>query len=264
MAILRHPDVFAAAAAQSAVTAWNHYDTIYTERYMWTPQENEAGYKKGSAMEYAGDLKGRLMIYYGTADDNVHPNNAMQLIRALQRAGKSFEVRITPPRAGTFMYHTHFDDLRQQFGGLVGALLVLEPGERWDRERDLLFLISDGVPGRVYINGALDPPPLPLRVGRSYRLRLADITAFRMGLISRLVRDSTVLTWRPIAKDGFALPAVQAVMRPSVVNLPSGTQMRSWLATPSKPGRSYSAISPPGRCSRVTRRLLTSRWPGCR
>ncbi len=96
MAILRFPDVFAAASAQSAVTAWNHYDTIYTERYMYTPQENADGYKKGSAMEYARNLKGRLMIYYGTADDNVHPNNAMQLIRALQMAGKSFEVQVGP------------------------------------------------------------------------------------------------------------------------------------------------------------------------
>lgn len=54
MAILRYPDIFAAASAQSAVTSWHHYDTIYTERYMYTPQENEAGYKKGSAMEYGG------------------------------------------------------------------------------------------------------------------------------------------------------------------------------------------------------------------
>jgi dipeptidyl-peptidase-4 len=96
MAILRYPDTFQAASAQSAVTAWNHYDTIYTERYMYTPEANPDGYKRGSAMEYAKDLKGRLMIYYGTADDNVHPNNAMQLIRALQRAGKSFEVQVGP------------------------------------------------------------------------------------------------------------------------------------------------------------------------
>ena len=121
MAILRHPDVFAAAAAQSAVTAWNHYDTIYTERYMWTPQENEAGYKKGSAMEYAGDLKGRLMIYYGTADDNVHPNNAMQLIRALQRAGKSFEVQVGPD-AG----HSALNPQRMM--EFFIQALVIEPG----------------------------------------------------------------------------------------------------------------------------------------
>ena len=78
------------------MTDWRHYDTIYTERYMWMPQENKEGYDEGSAMEYAKDLKGRLMIYYGTADDNVHPNNAMQLIRALQQAGKSFEVQVGP------------------------------------------------------------------------------------------------------------------------------------------------------------------------
>ncbi|MBC7895565.1 MAG: DPP IV N-terminal domain-containing protein [Cytophagaceae bacterium] len=96
LAILRHPDVFAAASAMSAVTDWRHYDTIYTERYMWIPQENAAGYDAGSAMQYADKLKGRLMIYYGTADNNVHPNNSMQLIQALQRAGKSFEVQVGP------------------------------------------------------------------------------------------------------------------------------------------------------------------------
>jgi dipeptidyl-peptidase 4 len=98
MSLLRHPDVYAAAAASSAVTAWYHYDTIYTERYMWLPDENKAGYEAGSAMTYAGDLKGRLMLYYGTADNNVHPSNAMQLIAALQRAGKSFDLQVGPDR----------------------------------------------------------------------------------------------------------------------------------------------------------------------
>ena len=101
LALLRHPDAFAAASAMSAVTSWRHYDTIYTERYMYTPQANPAGYAKGSAMEYAKNLRGRLMIYYGTADDNVHPNNAMQLIQALQAAGKNFEVQVGPDRGHT-------------------------------------------------------------------------------------------------------------------------------------------------------------------
>jgi len=101
LALLRHPDAFAAASAMSAVTAWNHYDTIYTERYMYTPQANPEAYKRGSAMEYAKNLRGRLMIYYGTADDNVHPNNSMQLIRALQQAGKNFEVQVGPDAGHT-------------------------------------------------------------------------------------------------------------------------------------------------------------------
>ena len=96
MMLLRHPELVAAASASSAVTAWNNYDTIYTERYMWIPQENTEGYRLGSAMTYADKLQGRLLIYYGTADNNVHPNNAMQLIRALQSAGKSFEVQVGP------------------------------------------------------------------------------------------------------------------------------------------------------------------------
>ena len=96
MLLLRHPDVFAAAAASSPVTAWNHYDTIYTERYMWIPQENQAGYEAGSAMTYAKNLKGRLLLYYGTQDNNVHPSNSMQLIQALQQAGKSFDLQVGP------------------------------------------------------------------------------------------------------------------------------------------------------------------------
>jgi dipeptidyl-peptidase-4 len=96
LCLLRHPDVFQAAAASSPVTDFRHYDTIYTERYMWLPQENEAGYDAGSAMTYAGQLKGRLMLYFGTADNNVHPSNSLQLIRALQRAGKSFDLQVGP------------------------------------------------------------------------------------------------------------------------------------------------------------------------
>ncbi len=98
MAILRHPDVFAAASAASPVTDWRNYDSIYTERYMWLPQENAAGYDAGSAMTYADRLTGRLMIYYGTADNNVHPSNSLQLIQALQSAQKSFDVQVGPDR----------------------------------------------------------------------------------------------------------------------------------------------------------------------
>lgn len=92
MCLLRHPDTFAAAVAGSAVTAWYHYDSIYTERFMDTPQNNPEGYKAGSAMEYAKDLKGKLCLYIGTADDNVHPSNTYQLINALDRASKPYTL----------------------------------------------------------------------------------------------------------------------------------------------------------------------------
>jgi dipeptidyl-peptidase 4 len=98
MAIVRYPEVFQAASASSPVTDWRHYDTIYTERYMWKPQENTSGYDEGSVMTYVDDLEGRLMLYWGTADNNVHPSNMMQLIQALQEAGKSFDVQVGPDR----------------------------------------------------------------------------------------------------------------------------------------------------------------------
>jgi len=101
MLLLEHPDVFAAAVASSPVTAWEHYDTIYTERYMWKPQENAAGYEAGSAMPRAKNLQGRLMLYWGTADNNVHPSNMMQFIQALQQAGKSFDLQVGPDRGHT-------------------------------------------------------------------------------------------------------------------------------------------------------------------
>lgn len=98
MCLLRHPDVFRAACASSPVTDYRLYDSIYTERYMGLPQDNKAGYDAGSAVVHAKELKGRLMLYYGTADNNVHPSNSLQLIRALQQAGKSFEVQVGPDR----------------------------------------------------------------------------------------------------------------------------------------------------------------------
>ena len=96
MCLLRYPDVFAAAASCSSVTDWRNYDTIYTERYMRTPQANPDGYKAGAHMTYASNLKGWLLLYFGTADNNVHPSNTFQLVQALQRAGKYFELQVGP------------------------------------------------------------------------------------------------------------------------------------------------------------------------
>jgi dipeptidyl-peptidase-4 len=96
MCLLRYPDVFAAASSSSPVTSWLNYDSIYTERFMNTPQVNPSGYENGSAMKYAADLKGRLLLYWGTSDNNVHPSNSLQLIRALARAGKSFDISVGP------------------------------------------------------------------------------------------------------------------------------------------------------------------------
>jgi dipeptidyl-peptidase-4 len=94
--ILRYPEIFRAACGSSAVVDYRNYDTIYTERYMGKPQDNKAAYDAANPITYVGKLRGRLMVYYGTADNNVHPSNTLQLVRALQRAGKSFELQVGP------------------------------------------------------------------------------------------------------------------------------------------------------------------------
>jgi dipeptidyl-peptidase 4 len=96
LALLKQPDVFHVGVAGAPVTDWKNYDTIYTERYMRTPQENPDGYKIGSCLEYAKNLKGDLLIVHGMVDDNVHPNNTFQLIDLLQQADLPFEIMLYP------------------------------------------------------------------------------------------------------------------------------------------------------------------------
>jgi len=96
LAILKYPDIFHVAVAGGTVSDWKNYDTIYTERFMRTPQENAEGYEAGSCLTYAKQLKGKLLLLHGMIDDNVHPNNVWQLVDALQKAGKDFDMRFYP------------------------------------------------------------------------------------------------------------------------------------------------------------------------
>ncbi len=108
MLLLRHPDVFAAGAASSAVTDWRNYDSIYTERFMGLPWEgeNKAGYDAGSAVKLASKLKGKLRIYFGSSDDNVHPSNTYQMVEALERANKRYEMQVGTDRGHSGMNNT--------------------------------------------------------------------------------------------------------------------------------------------------------------
>jgi dipeptidyl-peptidase-4 len=91
--------VFSAAVSVAPVTDWRLYDTIYTERYMRTPQENPAGYAESAPLTYAELLEGRFLLIHGTGDDNVHPQNSYQLVERLEEADKQFEFRIYPNKA---------------------------------------------------------------------------------------------------------------------------------------------------------------------
>jgi len=114
MALLRYPDLFHVGVAAAPVTDWRSYDTIYTERYMRTPQANPDGYDAGSAMTYASNLKGKLFLMHGLIDNNVHVGNTIHLSDALQKAGKMFDLMIYPEnRHGVRGYHrTHMNRLR--------------------------------------------------------------------------------------------------------------------------------------------------------
>jgi dipeptidyl-peptidase-4 len=103
---MTHSKLFAAGIAGAPVTDWHNYDTIYTERFMNTPQENPEGYKVTSVVKAAGKLHGRLLILHGLMDDNVHLQNSAQLLLELQRADKDFEVMFYPQsRHGIFGKH---------------------------------------------------------------------------------------------------------------------------------------------------------------
>lgn len=97
-ALLQANDVFKMAIAVAPVTSWRFYDTVYTERFMTTPQENESGYDDNSPITHVDKLKGNYLLIHGASDDNVHVQNAMQMIEALIQANKQFDWAIYPDK----------------------------------------------------------------------------------------------------------------------------------------------------------------------
>lgn len=97
-AIFKGNDVFKMAIAVAPVTSWRFYDSIYTERYMATPQENASGYDDNSPINFADQLKGDFLLIHGSGDDNVHVQNTMRMVEALVQANKQFELMIYPDK----------------------------------------------------------------------------------------------------------------------------------------------------------------------
>ena len=87
-------DLFKLGIAVAPVTNWRFYDSVYTERFMRTPQENASGYDDNSPINFADKLKGKLLIMHGSADDNVHLQNTMVFTEKLVQSGKSFDMAI--------------------------------------------------------------------------------------------------------------------------------------------------------------------------
>ena len=127
--------------------------------------------------------------------------------------GRSFVVRMTPPRAGTFIYHTHWHDETQLAGGLYGPLIVMEPGERYDPATDHIVVIglsgvlTEAAREPFALNGRASPAPITMRAGVTNRLRLINITPNNVALTAFLVDRFETVQWTLVAKDGASLPS---------------------------------------------------------
>lgn len=161
--------------------------------------------------------------------------------------GDSFVARFTPPRAGTFMYHAHVDELREDVAGLEGALIVRERNAASSDDEHVFFLKGDrdNPEHPLELNGQTNPDTVVMHVGRTARLRLISLETAdavpRFLLTARAdsaiasVNDTMVVRWRPVAKDGFDLPARERVPRPAR-SIVSVGETYDFEYTPQRPG----------------------------
>ena len=146
--------------------------------------------------------------------------------------GDSFVVRMTPPRAGTFIFHAHADDMRQIALGLYGALIVLPPGETWQPANDHIFLVSQigrGQGSKSGLNGSVAPKPLTLAAGARHRFRFINIGVehdaeftLRSDTSSAATSNASLISWRAVAKDGADLHRDHATTRPAMLRIAPG------------------------------------------
>lgn len=166
----------------------------------------------------------------------------------------SFDVRFTPPRAGTFIYHVHNEQGEELPSGLYGPLVVMEPGVTWDAAADRLVVISEPGPGNPtigqsprppFVNGSAAPDTMEMVSGRTYRFRFIAIPA-NAGYQVELKRGAALEEWRPIARDGADLAAVWSRPGPARhFGLGAGMTI-DYAFTPGAPGDLRLEIDPLG------------------
>lgn len=124
---LTHGSVFTAGIAVATLTDWRNYDTVYAERLMQTPEHNPDGYDRASVVVAAGKLHGRLLLLHGVVDENVHLQNVLQLVDALQNAQKEFELMLYPcDDHGVDGYYEH--------GPVLGVEFLQRGLKKWGLE----------------------------------------------------------------------------------------------------------------------------------
>ena len=152
-------------------------------------------------------------------------------------SGKSFVAQMTPPRAGTFIYHTHIDDIKQLSSGLYGPLIVLPPGQKFDPDTDRVLIISRAGPGEtpIWLNGSGSPKIDSVRAGQKYRLRVINIVPENPPISVSLHVEDRLATWRPMAKDGAELPTGQRELCPAELTIGVG-ETYDFELSPERPG----------------------------
>ncbi len=115
LALCKYPEVFHVGVSGAPVTDWKNYDTIYTERYMRTPQENPDGYHDGSCLTWAHQLTGHLLIVHGLIDDNVHPQNSFMLVEEFHKNNIPFDIQIFPTSTHGIRYSSYYSNLRMEY-----------------------------------------------------------------------------------------------------------------------------------------------------
>jgi FtsP/CotA-like multicopper oxidase with cupredoxin domain len=173
--------------------------------------------------------------------------------------GESFLVRMAPPRAGTFIYHTHWHDRGQLENGIYGPLVVLPTGQKFDPASDKTFLFSLGVfepfGELLLINGHPQPEPLRLVTGRKYRFRLMNISPDNVAMRASLRKAGTPVQWRIIAKDGADLPSAAAEMQTAELGITVG-ETYDFEYEASTPQELALEVYLPGPKLRVTQGLV--------
>ena len=163
----------------------------------------------------------------GVPEVSGDPGHVLPIIKP----GDSITVHYTPPRSGTFLYHSHSNEFQQISSGLYGALIVRDAGPARDTTVDKVLILSDNGPtvnlldpsqlAKPLLNGKEKPDPLDLRAGVATKLRLINIRS-DVGMLVSIMDGDKPAMWRVVAKDGFTRPASQAQPRPAVVALGAG------------------------------------------
>jgi len=155
----------------------------------------------------------------------------------------SLTVRWVPPHSGSFMYHSHFAEVKQMGSGLYGPIIVVEPGQRFDPETDkVLFFGTAGSPQNIVfgpfpefvMNGKRQPDAMTFKAGTRYRFRLFNLAGDSPMEVS-LNAGGAPVKWRAVAKDGYALPPSQATVRPATLIFDPG-EIYDFEITPSAAG----------------------------